>query len=169
MENSFNLRHLECNCNWVVILHSGNETFVKMELANRGQNPKSWLFYLCYIKMNCYANFECHSLRYCVGFFLIFLLPQGVIIFNSVWHHGLILRYCFCFLTQSASLPSADSHPSVHPCIHPSIHRSVWLHADLEMESVIQDSSWVADPLNHYSLSSGRKTQTRRPFGVTHY
>ncbi|XP_076607226.1 rho GTPase-activating protein 32 isoform X2 [Chaetodon auriga] len=28
---------------------------------------------------------------------------------------------------------------------------------DLEMESVIQDSAWVADPLNHYSLSSVSK------------
>ncbi|XP_023817909.1 rho GTPase-activating protein 32 isoform X2 [Oryzias latipes] len=29
--------------------------------------------------------------------------------------------------------------------------------ADLEMESVMQDSSWVADPLNHYNLSSVSK------------
>lgn len=28
---------------------------------------------------------------------------------------------------------------------------------DLEMESVIQDSAWVADPLNHYSISSVSK------------
>lgn len=40
------------------------------------------------------------------------------------------------------------------------VHLSVGLHADLEMESVTQDSVWVADPLNHYSLSSGRKKQT---------
>ena len=50
------------------------------------------------------------------------------------------------------------SHVSIiHPPICLSVHLSIGLHADLEMESVIQDSAWVADPLNHYSLSSGRR------------
>lgn len=77
----------------------------------------------------------------------------------------------FCALTWHASLPSAGS-PTSLSSIHPSmcllVHLSIGLHADLEMESVIQDNAWVADPLNHYSLSSGRQQKKNLPLSVLH-
>lgn len=82
--------------------------------------------------------------------------------YSMVFYAKLVISQCYSFLcfanlTCSLPLPVLSSPHVIHSFICLSVHLSSWLHADLEMESVIEDSTWVADPLNHYSISSGRQ------------
>lgn len=107
----------------------------------------------------------CGSADYFFFFFNLYSFSQrsfSLLQYSMVFYAKLVISQCYSFLcfanlTCSLPLPVLSSPHVIHSFICLSVHLSSWLHADLEMESVIEDSTWVADPLNHYSISSGRQ------------
>uniref|UniRef100_A0A3P8T124 Rho GTPase-activating protein 32 n=1 Tax=Amphiprion percula TaxID=161767 RepID=A0A3P8T124_AMPPE len=69
---------------------------------------------------------------------------------------GFFPSECVELINDKVPQSMTNSVPKPSPCS--GLQPASWnLFPPLEMESVIQDSAWVADPLNHYSLSSSKK------------